>query len=116
MKVATEKQITGSVARALREKSGKSQKEFWQSVGITQSGGCRYEGGAVIPKPIRQLLFIFYVAELKINTSTEDGAQAIIELGELQASIKANERAKIGQSLMKVMEHIKSAQAELEKM
>lgn len=116
MKVSTEKQINGSVAKALRENSGKSQKDFWRSVGVTQSGGCRYEGGASIPQAVRQLLFIFYVAELKFNTSTEEGAKALVELGKLQASIRAKEKVKIGETLQKVISHIESAQHELQQL
>jgi hypothetical protein len=33
-----------------------NQTEFWAKVGITQSGGSRYELGRTIPKPVLMLL------------------------------------------------------------
>lgn len=37
-----------------------SQEEFWGRIGITQSGGSRYEAGREIPEPVRLLLTIAY--------------------------------------------------------
>ena len=37
-----------------------SQEEFWGRIGITQSGGSRYEAGRRVPEPIRLLLAIAY--------------------------------------------------------
>jgi DNA-binding transcriptional regulator YiaG len=44
----------------LRQKAGLSQSEFWERVGITQSGGSRYEQGQLVRKPLRMLLTMAY--------------------------------------------------------
>jgi DNA-binding transcriptional regulator YiaG len=47
----------------LRQKVGLSQAEFWERVGVTQSGGSRYEQGRLVKKPIRMLLALAYGTE-----------------------------------------------------
>jgi len=42
---------------------GLSQAEFWERVGVTQSGGSRYEQGRLVKKPIRMLLALAYGSE-----------------------------------------------------
>ncbi len=34
----------------IRKKLGLTQAEFWPAIGVTQSGGCRYESGRRMPK------------------------------------------------------------------
>jgi hypothetical protein len=46
--------------RALRKKLEKNQSDFWKPLGVTQSGGSRYESGRGIPKPIQLLLEVVY--------------------------------------------------------
>ena len=50
----------GSRLFELRLKLGLTQVEFWERVGVTQSGGSRYENGRRIPTPVRMLLKIVY--------------------------------------------------------
>jgi DNA-binding transcriptional regulator YiaG len=42
--------------RALRERTGLNQQDFWTPFGVTQSGGSRYETGRTMPGPLRGLL------------------------------------------------------------
>lgn len=56
---------------AARQKLGINQTKFWSRVGVTQSGGSRYESGRKIPKPIQHLLVIAY--------GTTKQAQAVID-------------------------------------
>ena len=45
----------------LRESKGLTQAQFWPRIGITQSGGSRYENGdRPIPSPIEILLNVAY--------------------------------------------------------
>ena len=44
----------------LRKQAKLSQEEFWGRIGITQSGGSRYEAGRTVPEPVRLLLIIAY--------------------------------------------------------
>ena len=109
MNITTEQQIDGQAAKFLREKAGQSQKAFWGAFGMTQSCGCRYEGGAPIPQPIRTLIFLVHVAGLDIDASSEDGAAAMARLAKLQASERADEKETIGAKLQTVIGHVKNA-------
>ena len=51
---------SGEVVRAYRHKLGLNQTDFWQPVGVTQSGGCRYESGRDIPVPVQLVLHLTY--------------------------------------------------------
>jgi transcriptional regulator with XRE-family HTH domain len=47
--------------KKLRGSLGLNQSEFWIPLGVTQSGGSRYESGnRPIPKPIQKLLRLAY--------------------------------------------------------
>ena len=39
-----------------RKKLGLNQSAFWSTLGVTQSGGSRYESGRNLPKPVALLL------------------------------------------------------------
>jgi transcriptional regulator with XRE-family HTH domain len=54
--------------RDLREKLGLGQKEFWLRVGVTQSGGSRYEAGRRLPSPVEQLLRLYYIEQIDLET------------------------------------------------
>ena len=45
---------------ATLQKLGINQTKFWSRVGVTQSGGSRYESGRNIPRPVQMLLRIAY--------------------------------------------------------
>ena len=42
--------------REIRRKLGLNQSQFWSKIGVTQSGGSRYESGRNIPRPVQALL------------------------------------------------------------
>jgi len=44
----------------LRKQTGLNQSEFWNRVGVTQSGGSRYENGREPSKPVQMLIAIAY--------------------------------------------------------
>lgn len=48
------------VIREYRRKHGLNQSSFWSRVGVTQSGGSRYESGRNIPRPVQLLLQMAY--------------------------------------------------------
>lgn len=107
MHIATEKEISGSVAKQLREQANKTQKEFWTSLGLTQSGGSRYEKDNPIPKPIRILIFAMYVTELKIDATTPAGVAGLIRLAKLQAS--ETDVESVGAKVIEATKHLKTA-------
>jgi transcriptional regulator with XRE-family HTH domain len=47
--------------RQLRKNLGLNQHEFWSAVGVTQSGGSRYESGRGMPKPVSVLVRLVHV-------------------------------------------------------
>jgi DNA-binding transcriptional regulator YiaG len=54
------KTYTSAEAAAIRDKLGLNQSEFWGRLGVTQSGGSRYESGRKIPRPVQRLIAIAY--------------------------------------------------------
>lgn len=56
--------LTGAGVKALRRKLKLNQAQFWGPLGVTQSGGSRYETERTIPRPVRKLLYVFYQAGL----------------------------------------------------
>jgi len=44
----------------LRHRLGLNQHDFWSPLGVTQSGGSRYESGRRIPKPVKKLIELAY--------------------------------------------------------
>ena len=55
-------------AREIRRKLGMNQQQFWSTLGVTQSGGSRYESGRNMPKPVRELLRLVHVEQIDIKT------------------------------------------------
>ena len=53
--------------REIRKKLGLNQIEFWSQVGVTQSGGSRYEAGRNITKPVRELVRLVHVEQLELS-------------------------------------------------
>lgn len=43
-----------------RQSLGENQTVFWRRFGVTQSGGCRYEHGRNLPRPLVILLRLWY--------------------------------------------------------
>ena len=85
MIINTEREITSDALKFLRAQYGMTQLAFWRPVGISQPGGWRYEAGETpIPKPVRILVFMIYVAGINIDASTERGAKKLINLGKKQ--------------------------------
>lgn len=61
--MAKQKAFTGDDIIHLRRRLNMNQSQFWNRLGVTQSGGSRYESGRNIPKPVQQLLLIAYGTE-----------------------------------------------------
>jgi DNA-binding transcriptional regulator YiaG len=51
---------TGPEVLRLRRRLGLNQHEFWSPLGVTQSGGSRYESDRRIPKPVLKLIELAY--------------------------------------------------------
>jgi predicted transcriptional regulator len=53
--------------REIRVRLGLNQQEFWGAIGVTQSGGSRYESGRNIPKPVRELLRLVHIDRVDLK-------------------------------------------------
>jgi len=53
--------------REIRRKLGLNQQEFWSRIGVTQSGGSRYESGRNMPKPVRELLRLVHIEQIDLS-------------------------------------------------
>jgi len=53
--------------RYIRRKLGLNQHEFWSRIGVTQSGGSRYESGRSMPKPVRELLRLVHIEGIELD-------------------------------------------------
>lgn len=53
--------------REIRRRLGLNQQEFWNQIGVTQSGGSRYESGRNMPKPVRELLRLVHVEQIDLG-------------------------------------------------
>lgn len=53
--------------REIRRKLGLNQQEFWGQIGVTQSGGSRYESGRNMPKPVRELLRLVRIEQIDLS-------------------------------------------------
>lgn len=63
--------------REIRRKLGLNQQEFWGKIGVTQSGGSRYESGRNMPRPVRQLLRLVHVERLDLNKIRREDMEVI---------------------------------------
>lgn len=81
----TEQDITGPIARKLREDAGLTQTAFWEPLGVKQSVGCRYESDIAIPHAVRILMVAHYVSGMKIDTATQEGVAELSRLGAIQS-------------------------------
>lgn len=62
--------------RDIRKKLGINQMDFWSRLGVTQSGGSRYESGRSMPKPVRELLRLVYIKNVPL--ASVDGMDSLI--------------------------------------
>ncbi|WP_432720234.1 helix-turn-helix transcriptional regulator [Jeongeupia wiesaeckerbachi] len=53
--------------REVRRRLGLNQQEFWSKIGVTQSGGSRYESGRNMPRPVRELLRVVHIEEVDLG-------------------------------------------------
>lgn len=80
MKLQTDSEIDGAAAKQLRSQACMGQRKFWARVGVSQPAGHNYEAGRRIPKPVRTLLFLNYVAGIDVDTGTIEGAERARQL------------------------------------
>jgi transcriptional regulator with XRE-family HTH domain len=63
--------------KEIRRKLGLNQQEFWTKIGVTQSGGSRYESGREMPKPVQELLRLVHVEKLDLSRVKKDDFEVL---------------------------------------
>lgn len=95
--MTTVKTIEKIDAREIRRKLGLNQQQFWSALGVTQSGGSRYESGRNMPKPVRELLRLVHVEQIDIKTVKREDMEIVEYLKqqepELYKSLKKSARS-----------------------
>lgn len=64
-------------AREIRRKLGMNQQQFWSRLGVTQSGGSRYESGRNMPRPVQHLLRLVHVEQIDIQKIRREDYEVI---------------------------------------
>lgn len=84
--------------REIRRKLGLNQSQFWSKIGVTQSGGSRYESGRNIPRPVQALLRLVHIEQIDINKIKKDDVEIAEYLKasnpEMYKTLKREARAK----------------------
>lgn len=86
--------------REIRRRLGMNQEQFWTQIGVTQSGGSRYESGRDMPRPVRELLRLVHVEQLDLSQVKRVDFEIIIYLKEshpdlyrtLRRAVKSRQR------------------------
>jgi len=63
--------------REIRRKLRMNQQKFWSLIGVTQSGGSRYESGRSMPKPVRELLRLVHIEGLPLEKARGDDFRVV---------------------------------------
>lgn len=66
-KIAPLKGMLQISPKELRTQLGLTQADFWSPVGVSQSGGSRYESGRKLPASTSALLHLVHIEGLDIN-------------------------------------------------
>jgi len=100
--------------RAMRRRLDLNQQEFWSAVGVTQSGGSRYEQDRRIPKPVMELLRLRYQLGIRLEDISEQNAAMIraITEGHLDTSTLKHQLDKI-QRVIKASQQLAHSASEL---
>lgn len=74
-------------AREIRRKLGLNQQQFWSRLGVTQSGGSRYESGRNMPRPVQQLLRLVHVEQIDIQKIKREDYEVVEYLRAAKADL-----------------------------
>ncbi len=63
--------------RDIRKQLGMNQHDFWSQIGVTQSGGSRYESGRNMPKPVAELLRVVHIEGIDLASLRKEEIKAL---------------------------------------
>ena len=61
----------------IRQRLGLNQEQFWTRIGVTQSGGSRYESGRSMPRPVRELLRLVHIERLDLSKVRKEDLEIV---------------------------------------
>ncbi len=100
--MSTVKVVEKVEPREIRRKLGLNQQQFWSQIGVTQSGGSRYESGRNMPRPVRELLRLVHVEQIDIQRIKREDFDVIeylkSEEAELFKTLKKSAKSKAKKS------------------
>ncbi len=81
--------------REIRRRLGLNQEEFWTQIGVTQSGGSRYESGRAMPKPVSELLRLVHIEKIDLSSVKKEDFEVIAYLKSTHPDLYRNLRKAI---------------------
>lgn len=78
--------------REIRRKLRMNQQEFWSRIGVTQSGGSRYESGRTMPKPVRELLRLVHIEGIPLERAKGEDFEVVSYLKKANPKLYTNLR------------------------
>jgi transcriptional regulator with XRE-family HTH domain len=78
--------------REIRRKLRMNQQEFWSRIGVTQSGGSRYESGRTMPKPVRELLRLVHIEGIALDRARGEDFEVVSYLKKANPKLYNNLR------------------------
>lgn len=82
--------FNGGKALEIRGKKSMNQLQFWSRIGVTQSGGSRYESGRTVPPTVSRLLALAEGStQIQIKTLHSIG----VDLKKLEKALAAHNAA-----------------------
>src|ERR1700704_7080547 len=82
--------------REIRRRLGLNQEEFWTRIGVTQSGGSRYESGRTMPKPVRELLRLVHIEGIELEKARGEDFEVVSYLKKANPKLYRNLRKEAG--------------------
>ena len=77
----------GNNLRKLRHDLGLNQHDFWSAVGVTQSGGSRYETGRSMSRPVSELVRLVHMEGIDLKNARGDHMLVGAELKRSNAAL-----------------------------
>ena len=78
--------------REIRRRLRMNQQEFWSRIGVTQSGGSRYESGRTMPKPVRELLRLVHIEGIALERARGEDFEVVSYLKKANPKLYNNLR------------------------
>ncbi len=78
--------------REIRRRLGMNQEQFWTQIGVTQSGGSRYESGRTMPKPVRELLRLVHIEGIELSKARGEDFEVVSYLKQANPRLYRNLR------------------------